>query len=226
LIKAFDGLDGCEKAYEHIPDIIISDLMMPNLDGMSMIKKIKNDHRTNHIPVIVLTAKADDESKLKGLETGADAYLIKPFDKDELQIRIKNLLKLRSHLQEYFMSFKPSPELSRKSKTESEFIKAIQEIIDKNLDNHELKVQSIYKDLLMSKSQFYRKFNALTNTSINKYIQKYRLHKAFNYLAETDMNVSQVAMEVGFSNLSFFSRKFSEEFGQSPKEIRNKASLK
>ncbi len=220
VITAADGKSGLQLAFRHIPDIIISDIMMPKMDGFEFLKKLKSNIRTNHIPVIMLTAKADLTSRLEGLELGAEAYITKPFSKEELQIRLRKILGQREILQQRYLSSNMLEQsVDEGFIYEDAFMEATHQLLDQHLDEPDYGVSQLAHDIGMSRSQLYRKFKALTNTSVDKYIRKYRIHQAMHLLKTTDFNISQVALEVGISNPTYFSRIFKEEFGYSPSEV-------
>ena len=225
LTTARNGIQGLEEAIRIIPDIIISDIMMPEMDGMEMLKELKADIRTSHIPVIMLTAKADMRSKIEGISTGAEAYLTKPFDKEELFTIITALIQLRKELQQKYAiptnSF--ASNLSHQT-SEDTFMKRISDFFNKNIDNEEVAVSDICEAMHMSRSQLYRKFGALTDRSISDYFRSFRLHRAKELLKTTNLNVTQVAFEVGFKNLSHFSTSFTTEFGLPPSELKKEKS--
>lgn len=216
---ARDGTRGYEMAIETIPDLIISDIMMPGMDGFTLCKKLKEDYRTSHIPIILLTAKADIPSRIMGLEQGADAYVVKPFNQQELLVRINKLLELRRKLYLRYSNGEPSdisdnPILQR----EDQFFRKVTENVKKNLHDEDYDVRVLCREMAMSKSQLYRKFKALTNLSAAKYIRKLRMEKARQLLLTSPMNVTEVSYEVGIKTLSTFSEIFKEEFGLSPTE--------
>lgn len=225
LTTAKNGKDGLANAVRIIPDIIISDIMMPEMDGIEMVKKLKTDLRTSHIPVIMLTAKADMKSKIEGISTGAEAYLTKPFYKEELFTRITNLIQLRKELQLKYaipgISF--SSEQSHQTREDS-FMKRINDFFSKNIDNEDVAISDICEAMHMSRSQLYRKFRALTNRSVNDYFRSFRLNRAKELLQTSEFNVTQVAFEVGFKNLSHFSKSFVKEFGFAPSQLKKKES--
>jgi signal transduction histidine kinase/DNA-binding response OmpR family regulator len=225
LSTAKNGIEGLANAVRIIPDIIISDIMMPEMDGIEMVKQLKADIRTSHIPVIMLTAIADMKSKIEGFSEGAEAYLTKPFNKEELFIRIKALIQLRKELQQKYAV----PGISFSSKQsdqtrEDSFMKRINEFFNQNIDNEEVAISDICEAMHMSRSQLYRKFRALTNRSVNDYFRSFRLHRAKQLLQTSDFNVTQVAFEVGFKNLSHFSKSFVKEFGFAPSQLKKKES--
>ena len=220
-----NGKDGFEKAIDLIPDLVISDVMMPVMDGFSFCEKLKNDLRTSHIPVVILTALNDVESKMEGLSAGADVYLAKPFNRKELFVRIEKLIELRKSLQERYKTLAIFPHAVRqttdhKLSTEDSFMKKVRENLETHLCEEEFGITELCRYMTMSRSQLYRKFSALTNTSIHQFIRKLRLIKAKELLLSTELNVSEVAYDTGFKNLSHFSRVYSEEFGISPSKAR------
>ena len=220
--SAADGKSGLEQAFELIPDIIVSDVMMPVMDGIALLERLKSDIRTSHIPVVMLTAKADITSRLTGLEKGADEYLAKPFHEKELRIRLRNLIDMRERMQQHFASLTPdAAHLQDKSlKIENEFIRKIRAFMEENIAAEEFEIQQLCRQMAMSRAQLYRKFKALTGKSVFEYLRTLRLHKAKELLLTSTLNVTQVCFDVGFNNLSHFSRIFTEEFGRKPSDFR------
>lgn len=225
VIEAIDGEDGLNKALENIPDLVISDVLMPKLNGYELCSKIKTEERTSHIPVILLTSKAETNSRLKGLETGADDYLTKPFNSAELLLRIKNLIDQRKKLREKF-----SKEITLEPKditinsTDEKFLTRVLEIVEKNVSNENFSAEDFAENVGMSKTHLNRKLNALTETSANEFIRTYRLKKAARLLSGKSGNISEIAYEVGFSNPSYFAESFKKHFGYSPSEYLQKQS--
>ena len=222
VVSAADGKSGLEQAFELIPDIIVSDVMMPVMDGIALLERLKSDIRTSHIPVVMLTAKADITSRLTGLEKGADEYLAKPFHEKELRIRLRNLIDMRERMQQHFASLTPdAAHLQDKSlKIENEFIRKIRAFMEENIAAEEFEIQQLCRQMAMSRAQLYRKFKALTGKSVFEYLRTLRLHKAKELLLTSTLNVTQVCYDVGFNNLSHFSRIFTEEFGRKPSDFR------
>ncbi len=227
---AQNGEQGIALALEYIPDLIITDVMMPIKDGYEVCHSLKNDVRTSHIPIIILTSKADIDSKLVGLEQGADAYLEKPFHKEELSLRIRKLLESRQKLQDYYLSKFTSSEdkysdqtLEKNSSNENAFIKKFKEILDENIMNSDLSVDDFCNDMGMSHSQLHRKITAVTGASPIRFIRKMRLHKACQLLLKPELNISEIAYYTGFNDPGYFSRIFKQEFKLSPLDWRNKA---
>lgn len=218
---AENGRLGWGRTLELIPDIILSDVMMPVMDGIELLGKVKNDIRTSHIPVVMLTAKADVDSRLEGLERGADAYLAKPFNEKELRIQLKNLVSVRKKLHERYASLDKLPEIPDASlKMEDGFMIRVKQVLEANLEDDEFGIRQLCRELAVSHSQLYRKFKSLSNLSIADYLKLLRLEKAKILLTTTNMNVTEVAYAVGFKNLSHFSREFAHHFGKSPIEFR------
>jgi signal transduction histidine kinase/CheY-like chemotaxis protein/AraC-like DNA-binding protein len=222
---AENGKLGLEKALNLVPDIVISDIMMPELDGVAMVNQLKNDMRTSHIPVILLTAKADMASRLEGLETGAEAYLEKPFHKEELFVILRKLIESRRKLRERYATFMlPEPAKDKLFRNEDSFMSRVHDTFRENLGDDTLGIEQLCEILGMSRSQLYRKFKAITSQSIRDYLYTFRLYVAKQLLLESDLNVTQVSNEVGFKDLSHFSHRFYEEYGLNPSEIKKKLS--
>jgi signal transduction histidine kinase/AraC-like DNA-binding protein len=219
MLEAVDGEEGLSLATETIPDIIITDLMMPKMDGVELCKRLKSDERTSHIPVIMLTAKATVESRIEGLETGADAYMTKPFNMQELQTRLKSLIEQRKKLRERFSKetdLGPS-DIAVTSVDEKFLNKAIQ-IIEQNLGDCDFDVTAMTGEIGMSRMQLFRKLKALTNQTPSEFIRTIRLKRAAQLLKKNFGNVAEITYEVGFNNLSYFAKCFRELYGVSPSE--------
>lgn len=220
--EARHGKEGLEKARTEIPDMIISDLMMPEMDGLEFCERIKKDPNTNHIPFIMLTAKAADEHKLTGLQTGADDYLVKPFNKQELIYKVQNLVKLREKLQEHIKLNLLTKATPVKAVSASEqFVMKAKTFVETNLGDASLSVERLAEELNLGREQCYRKIMALTGLSPSAFIRKLKLQRAAQLLAAKAAPVSQVAYQVGYENLSHFSKAFKEEFGKLPSEYTN-----
>ena len=219
---AHNGQEGIDAAFEHIPDLIVSDVMMPIKDGYELCNTLKMDQRTSHIPIVLLTAKADMDSKIEGLQKGADAYLAKPFDKKELRTRLEKLLELRAVLQKrYQVNAEEVPlETSVEISVEDEFIQLIKSAVFDNLDDIDFGIPELCKAIGMSRTQLHRKTKALTGRSTSNFVRSLRLGKAKELLHTSHLNISQIAYEVGFRDPKYFSRTFAEEFGISPNQMR------
>lgn len=221
LEVAKDGQEGIEKAIELVPDIIISDVMMPRKDGFELCETLKTDERTSHIPIILLTAKTDDDSRISGLKKGADAYLAKPFNKQELIVWLEKLLELRRRLQERYSSLENMmPGGDAAMQQEDEFIQKVRQAVEANLDDEDFGIVQLCRAVHLSRAQVHNKIKALTGDSTSIFIRNIRLHKAKAVLLKSDLNISQVAYEVGFRDPKYFSKTFFEAFGTLPGEWR------
>ena len=202
----------------HIPDLIISDVMMPKMDGFELCNKLKIDEKTSHIPIIMLTAKATSKDKIEGYETGADDYIMKPFDAAELKVRIKNLIEIRRKLQEKFSSddYAVPKELSS---LDEEFIKKVLQVINEHISEEEFSIEEFEGEFTMSRAQIHRKLKALIGKSPSRFIRAVRLAKAKRMMAEREGNISEIAYSVGFGSPAYFSKCFKEEYGYSPSDF-------
>jgi len=217
-IHAIDGIMGIDMAFKTIPDIIITDVMMPGKDGFEVCKTLKADERTDHIPIIILTAKVTIEDRLTGLSHGADAYLSKPFNKEELFIRLDQLVLLRKKLIDKIQKTGFDQFLNKRSKNPKiQFLQKIVTLIHQEIGNSNFESGYLAKKLLLSDSQVYRKIKAITGKSTAVFIRSIRLQYAKELLKNTNKTVSEIAYEVGFNDPSWFSRAFKEEFGYAPK---------
>jgi len=221
-VVAKDGAEGIDMAIALIPDLIISDVMMPVKDGYELCEVVKKDERTSHIPVILLTAKTDQDSRIEGLEHGADAYLAKPFNQKELLIRIRNLMALREELQKRYAQTDFTKPLSRPASVEDTFLIKIRSSILENIEEEEFNVVHLCKLNHLSRAQLHRKLIAITGQSTSQLIRAVRLEKAKELLSTDELNVSEVAYQVGFKTQAHFSRVFSETFGMPPSDYRKK----
>ncbi len=220
LSLARNGQEGIEQALEKVPDIIVSDVMMPQKDGFELCESLKNDARTSHIPIVLLTAKAGMTSRIAGLRQGADAYLAKPFNKQELLTTLENLLQNREKLRQRYQSGESPQTSEQENQIEDEFIQLIRATIHAHLDDPDFGITELCREVAMSRTQLHRKTKALTGRSTSSFVRLIRLNKAKELLHQTDLNISQIAFEVGFRDPKYFSRTFAEEFGQSPNQIR------
>ena len=220
ILKAEDGQVGEEIALEKIPDVVISDVMMPKKNGYELCHALKSNDKTNHIPVIMLTAKGEQEHKMEGLQQGANAYLTKPFDDDELIITIKNLIESRDNLWQHFKSMDMFLVNEMDINTlEDKFLQEVFQIIKENMDNENFKVDDIAYKVGFSRSQLHRKLKALLDKSANQLIVEIRMNEAYRLLKSRANTVSQVAYSVGYSNLSYFTKRFKEKFGVLPSMV-------
>jgi YesN/AraC family two-component response regulator len=215
---AIDGAEGWTKACNSVPDLIVTDLMMPKLDGLSLCTQLKKDHRTSHIPIIILTAKASVENRIEGLQTGADDYLEKPFKIEELTTRINNLILQRQKLKEkYSKMFGIFDECVEVSNIDECFLKKAIQIIEQNLVNADWSVEEFSNSMNMSRSQLFRKIKALTGMSVSDYILSIRLNHATHLLEKNAGNITEVAFKSGFNDSSYFAKCFKKKYGVSPR---------
>ena len=226
IMEAIDGADGWEKSIENTPDLIVSDVMMPNMDGFELCKKLKTDERTSHIPVILLTAKAAKEDKLSGYEIGADDYIMKPFEPDELKVRIKNLIEQRKRLQNHFRKQGLSGiEHQKITSFDKRFLQKLLDVIKNKLSDSEFNVEFLADELAISRSVLQRKVYSLTGESPVELIRRIRLNRAAELIENKFGNISEIALEVGFSNPAYFADCFKKQYGVTPTQYqrRNKS---
>lgn len=232
ISQATNGEEGVQMAKEQIPDIIISDIMMPKLNGIQLTHQLKEDIRTSHIPIILLTAKNTDEDKEDGYDSGADSYLTKPFTTKLLASRIQNLLTSRRRLAEYIThhpemaeedtSSTVTPQLGR---LDREFLDKLNGIIRDNVMSQDIDLPFITDKMAMSHSTFYRKVKALTGLTAKEYIRKFRLQHCYHLLESGEYNVNQAAMMTGFNQMAHFRETFKNEFGILPSEVIKRKKL-
>ena len=227
ILEAVDGADGWEKSIENTPDLIVSDVMMPKMDGFELCKKLKTDERTSHIPVILLTAKAAKEDKLGGYEIGADDYIMKPFEPDELRARIKNLIEQRKRLQNHFRKQGLSGiEHQKITSFDKRFLQKLLDVIKNKLSDSEFNVEYLADELAISRSVLQRKVYSLTGESPVELIRRIRLNRAAELIENKFGNISEIALEVGFSNPAYFADCFKKQYGVTPSQYQrgNKSS--
>lgn len=228
VLTAENGLQALEILNHEIIQLVISDIMMPEMDGYELCEKMKSSMEYSHIPVILLTAKNTLQSKIEGLEIGADAYIEKPFSLDFLQAQISSLIKNRNKIKAYFAN---SPLIHIKtmaySKAEELFLDKLQTLIDEQLDNPELDVEHLAENMNMSRPTLYRKIKSISNLSPNELINIARLKKAAELLSEGVLKIYEISEKVGYSSQNHFGRNFSKQFGMSPSEyIHSKIAKK
>lgn len=220
LLEAGNGREGLEMALEYTPDLIITDVMMPEMDGMEFCRRIKSEEKTSHIPVVILTARAEQTDKLEGLELGADDYLAKPFDARELQVRVANLLSQRLKLQDHYrktLTFATAP--LKADSMDAAFLGRVREAVEANLDDEGFGVVELGQAVGMSRSQLHRKLSALTGFSPNEIIRNMRLEKAKQLLERKAGTAAEIAYTCGFSSPAYFTKCFKEYFGLLPSEV-------
>ena len=228
IIQAADGLEGTMLAMEQIPDIIVSDIMMPKMNGIELTQRVKDDIRTSHIPIVLLTAKDSIEDKEEGYDSGADSYLTKPFSARLLQSRINNLLSTRRKLADLILSrnnnssqsptAEPEPDIPVLNRLDQEFIDKMNRIIEEHITSEDLDMAFMTDKMAMSHSTFYRKVKALTGMSAKEYIRKRRLQRCAELLKSGDYNVTEAATMTGFNDLGHFREVFKKEFGVTPSD--------
>lgn len=220
IVEAKNGEEGWDVAVEIIPDIIISDVLMPVTDGYEFCKRIKNDERTSHIPVLLLTALHSKEHEIKGLTTGADDYITKPFDLSVLQVKVENVLSIRESLRHKFSgTVILEPKNVVISSPDERFLHKAIEVVENNISDSDLDIETFSVKVGVSRMQLYRKLHALTDMTVKEFIRHIRLKRAAQMLVQNKMNVSEVAYEVGFKDLSHFRKCFRREYGMSASEF-------
>ncbi len=225
VIEATNGKQALDVAFETIPDIIISDVMMPEMDGLELCSILKNDERTDHIPVVLTTVLSSQSDRVEGLSKGADSYIPKPIDPNHLIVRVHKLVEKQLKLKEKFnlSNYSPEPGTENCEKKEEvhPLIEKARNMVLKNLDNSEYNIDDFCTDLGLSRMQLYRKFKAITGLSANSFIRKVRLHKAAELLRSGELSVKEVTYDVGFIDLKYFRKCFYDEFGVNPSEYGN-----
>ena len=230
ILEAYDGKQGFTKAVDLIPDLILSDVMMPEMDGYELCTRVKSDERTSHIPLILLTARAAPESRIEGLETGADDFITKPFDPEELHIRIRNLIRQRKRLKEKFLRDIRLEEIQDGSEKDNEalisidqkFLIRARETVKKYLSDESFDITMFSSEMNLSRTQLHRKLRALIDQSATEFIRTVRLNHASTLLRHKTGNISEIALEVGFSNPGYFAECFKKQFSILPSEYAKK----
>lgn len=226
VLTAFDGEVGLEKALKYIPDVIISDVLMPKMDGNEMCKRLKAESTTNHIPVILLTALSSKEHEKEGFISGADAYMTKPFDPEILKVRVDSMLEQRKNLQEkYKKNFNLNLSAEDAKSPDDIFIQKAINVVNKNISDVDFDINKFSKEIGVSRTQLYRKFDALMDITVKDFIKRVRLEKAAVYLQQGKLNVSEIAYKVGFKDVSYFRKCFKSHFGNSPSEYVKTSNL-
>jgi len=223
ILEANNGERGIKKAIEKIPDLIISDVMMPVKDGIELCNVLKSDERTSHIPIILLTAKAGEAYEITGLKTGADAYITKPFSSDKLKVRVQKLIEIRHQLQKrYSQELKVDAKHMATSSVDQQFFKRIQDVLDAQLTNPEFNSKTFVDAMQMSRMQLHRKLKALTGLSTSEFIRSQRLKLAIHFLENSDLTVSEIAYQVGFNTPSYFIKCFKDTYNCTPSTFISK----
>ncbi len=218
VIEAADGSEGIRKAMRYVPDLIISDVMMPGIDGIECCRRLKSELQTCHIPVILLTACSLDEQRIQGYDGGADSYISKPFSSQLLLARVRNLIDSHRRLKQFFGD---GQTLAKEDvcDMDKDFVEKFKALIDAKMGDSNLNVEDLGKDMGLSRVQLYRKIKSLTNYSPNELLRIARLKKAASLLASSDMTVAEIGYEVGFSSPSYFAKCYKEQFGESPTDL-------
>jgi CheY-like chemotaxis protein len=221
ILEAANGKIGLEMTLEHIPDLIVSDVMMPEMDGITMCRAIKTDRRISHIPVVLLTARAEEEQQLQGYQTGADAYVTKPFRLDILQVRISNLIVQREQLHKQFqqhIEIRPTDVAVRSM--DEQFVNNAVLVVEENMANAEYTVEQLSEAMSMSRVYLYKKILSLTGKTPIEFIRIIRIRRAAGLLEKSQLTVSEIAYQVGFNNPKYFTKLFKEEYQVLPTEYR------
>lgn len=235
ILEAHDGEEGYKIATEHLPDFILSDIMMPKIDGVELLQNLKKNKATSHIPFILLTAKVDIESRLQGLKYGADDYITKPFNVKYLTARIENIIEQRKQLYHLYLSGELKenenieleekqlyPELETITNKDKQFIKDVKAYIEANIDNSDFVVEDIANEMLMSRTVFFNKMKSLTGLAPIEFIREVKIKYAADIILSSDLTIKEIAFMVGFSDTKYFSRWFKNIKGMTPSEYRKK----
>ncbi|GAA4915077.1 hybrid sensor histidine kinase/response regulator transcription factor [Mucilaginibacter defluvii] len=218
VYQACDGLEGYEMALHIVPDLVISDILMPGHDGLELCHKLKTDEKTSHIPVILLTARQTEENRIEGYTTGADAYIAKPYNSALLKVRIQNILDSRKKLRElYSTKIEEKHVQTELSPIDKQFLKKAVKIVEDNIADIDFDIDTLAERLQMSRRQLYRKISALTDKTVHDFVTDIRMEKAATLLLSGEFTIAEVAYKVGFSEPANFSRSFSKKYGISPK---------
>ena len=216
-----NGKEGLRELLSTEYDVVVSDVMMPEMDGFTMLRMIKTNVNISHIPVIMLTSKADVANRLEGLERGADAFLAKPFDMEELRMNIENLIHNRQRLKGKYSGAQQQADRVEQPEVKGNdelLMERIMKVVNKNLSNSDFNVDMLTQEVGISRAQLHRKMKEMTGISTSEFIRNIRLEQAARLLKEQKINITQVAYTVGFSNLAHFSTIFRKHFGVSPSE--------
>ena len=225
-----NGKEAYDLILRDTPDLVISDVMMPEMDGIEFTRKLKEDINTSHIPVILLTAKSSLENQMEGLENGADDYITKPFSTTYLKAKIENILRARKKLQEYYASHSTdnknsetkSPDQPVLNSRDQKFIDTITVVLEKELDNSDFTIDELVSQVGLGRTVFFKKLKALTGLSPVEYIREFRLTRATELICNDEYNISQISYMVGISDPRYFSRCFKQKYGMTPTEYKDK----
>ena len=240
VLEAGNGKQGLEIIWKELPDLVVSDVMMPEMDGIEFLEAVKTNRDTSHIPVILLSAKASVDDRVKGLEYGADDYIAKPFNSAYLKARIESLIKQRSSLSAYYLR-QPLKNLGKTANKQpdvpleqiletvpvfnSTFIREVIRFVDENLQNPDFKIDDLAETMNMSRAVFYRKIKTFTGASPIDLVKEMRLKRALELLDTSSYSLSEVAYQSGFSSPQYFSRVFKEQMQCTPNEYKRRKAL-
>ena len=227
LAEAKNGQEGVELAQQIVPDLVLSDVMMPTMDGLQLCSELKSNYLTSHIPILLLTAKSSQSSKLQGLEKGADDYLTKPFDKNELNTRIKSLIQSRIALKEAYqrhINDDIDHHVAALPEIEVNLLDTLKSYIKEHIAEPSIAIGDLARSANMSERTLNRKLKALTDETPNQLIVSMRLTQAAKLLLSSDQTIAEISYGFGFTNTSYFSRKFKQRFSLTPKEYREKGN--
>ena len=224
VLDAPEAATGIRLAMKYVPDVIVSDVMMPGMDGIECCRRLKTELQTCHIPVILLTACSLDEQRIQGYNGGADSYISKPFNSQLLLSRIRNLIDSRRQLRQFFGD---NQTLAKENicDIDKDFVSRFKSLVEEKMRDPELNVEDLGKDMGLSRVQLYRKLKSLTNYAPNELLRQARLKKAISLLASSEMTVAEIAYEVGFSSPSYFTKCYKEQFGESPTDFLKRKNL-
>ncbi len=221
IVEAINGKDGIDTARKMIPDVIITDVLMPEIDGYEFCTLLRQDLKTSHIPILMLTAKALSEDWVKGIDSGADVYLSKPFEMKILRSQLRQLVKSRQLLfNKYFGTLVNTDIPDNASNLDKDFIIKVLKYVNDNIDDSNLNVEHLAEELHLSRSQLYRKIKALTGQTANEFLKNVRLKKAKEMIETTNDSIGEISFKVGFSSPSYFTSCFKAHFGILPTEIK------
>lgn len=236
IIEAANGVEGLEKAVKYIPDIIISDIMMPEKDGITLVRELREELTTSHIPVVLLTAKTDMDTKLQSLQQGADSYITKPFSATYLEARVDNLLARRQKLRQFYcerlMNVNPpeveneEEEIDMMSQQDRRFLERLTEFMERNIDNGDLVVDDLVHEMAVSRSVFFKKLKSLTGLAPIEFIKEMRVKRAAQLIETGEFNMTQIAYMVGINDPRYFSKCFKQRFGMTPTEYKDRQKSK
>jgi DNA-binding response OmpR family regulator len=227
VIEAIDGIDGIKKATSHIPDLIISDIMMPGLDGIELVNRLRNEFTTSHVPIILLTAKSTIENIIEGIKYGADAYITKPFSMELLVTRVSALIGQRKKLMERFNNqvkiVDLSPDEIVVTAKDEQFLKEVLKIIEENMSDADFHIEKIASTIGLGRTTFFKKLKSLTGFAPVEFMREMRLKRGFQLLESAEYTVSEVAYMLGFSDAGYFTKCFKEKYNITPTEVIKKS---